>query len=217
MKKILILSALLASTVSFSQSKKELMEQVDKKNATIDSLHKVIANMENIIENRDRSNKILTEDVDELTVKLQEETDLRREKHAIIQKLRNRAATGVPKIMYMSNTKNVLKVPKGKYWTINQFMSDYTSKITIDSTGTPIAEEVHVFIKELDGTVLTNPAQKLYGPKVFSSLHPEQVIRFPLIFTEGVQFKIAVYKGEIGALEAYDGKVYCTYTEKDME
>jgi uncharacterized coiled-coil protein SlyX len=217
MKYLTILSTLIICAVSFSQSKKDLQDQVNHRNATIDSLNKVILNQENIIENRDRSNRILTEDVATLTEDWKEEIALRRSKHAHILLLRKRAATGKAKIMYMSNIKNVLKVPPGKYWTLNQFMSDYTAGISKDSTGATITEEVHVFLKEINGTVLTDPTKKLYGPKLFSSLHPEQTIRFPILFTEGVQFKIIAFKGEIGALYPYGGTVYCTYTEKDIE
>ena len=198
-----------------AQSKKDLQGIISKRDKSIDSLVKIVENQENIIENRDRSIKILNEDIGTLKDDLQKEVDLRREKHAMIQELRKQSATGDPKIMYMSNVKNVLKVPEGKNWTLYQFMSDFSASLQTDSLGLKHAEEVHVFLKEINGTVLTDPAQKMYGPKLFSSLHPEQVIKFPLIFTEGTQFRIVVYKGEIGSLYPYNGKVYCTYTEKD--
>lgn len=215
MKHGILFIALLVGSLSFSQSKKDLQDKINQQQTTIDSLKKVIANQENIIENRDRSIGILNEDLKKVQEELQAETDLRREKHAMIQKLRKRSSTGEAKIYYMSNIKNVLKVPAGKYWIVNQFMSDYTASVSQDSLGNTITEEVHVYLQELNGTVLTNPAEKMYGPKLFSSMHPEQVIPFPLVFTEGTQFKIVVFKGEVGALYPYDGKVYFSYTEKD--
>lgn len=217
MRLSLLTIALFIGCTSIAQTKKELQEKIDRQTQTIDSLKKVVANQENIIENRDRSIGILNEDITTVKEELQKEVDLRREKHAIIQKLRKRSATGTPKIMYMSNVKNVLKVPEAKYWVIHQFMSDYAASVTTDSLGVTTAEEIHIFLKELNGTVLTDPTQKMYGPKLYSSLHPEQAIRFPLLFAAGTQFKIAVFKGSIGALYPYDGKVYCTYTEKDAE
>lgn len=214
-KAIIILAVLLVGPQLFAQSKKDLQAIISKRDKSIDSLIKIVENQENIIENRDRSIRILNEDVGTLKDELQEEVDLRRQKHSMIQELRKQSATGDPKIMYMSNVKNVLKVPEGKFWTLFQFMSDFSGGMSTDSLGIKHSEEVHVFLKEINGTVLTDPSKELYGPKLFSSTHPEQVIKFPLIFTAGTQFRIAVYKGEVGALSPYDGKVYCTYTEKD--
>lgn len=216
MKKYTILSLfLLVGLLSFSQTKKELEDAIARKNASIDSLNKVIANMENIIENRDRSIKILNEDVITLKEDWQEENQGRRKAEGEVNKLLKQSATGTAKIMYMSNVKNILKVPEGKYWVMHQFMSDFSGGMSTDSTGITTVDEVHVFLKEINGTVLTDPSKNLYGPKLFSSLHPEQMIICPLLFTEGTQFKIEVYKGKIGALSLYEGKVYCTYTEKD--
>jgi hypothetical protein len=206
---------LLIGTGSFAQSKKDLEVKISKQQKTIDSLNAVIANMENIIENRDRSIKIYAADEEKYVKSLSDfniALDNCRNQKATLQ---SQNAYGVAKIMPMNNSRSTLKVKAGHTTTINQFMGDYTSNITTDSIGNAVLEEIHVFIKEIDGTVLTDVANKKFGPKVFSSLHPEATINLPIVLTEGTTLKVAVYKGTLDNLIPYEGVVLCSFTEKE--
>lgn len=214
-KHYILVLTLFCSILSFSQTKKELIDKVARQKTTIDSLNKVIDNMENIIENRDRSVKLMQGHRDEIS----EQKDLMekkvRQKNTELVRMRKQFASGTYKIMTLSNNRSTLKVKDGKYWTINQFMADYTSGITTDTTGKVITEEVHVFLKSIDDNVLTDTSKNMYGPKLYSSLHPEHTIQFPIVFTENIRFSIIVLKGEMGSLLPYAGDVQCSFSEKD--
>lgn len=217
MKYLLSICIILGTSFGFAQSKKDLENKIIKQDRTIDSLKKVIANYENIVENRDRSINIMKEDVETFKQEKLDAEAKTREKHAIIQKLRKESSTGVSKFITLNNNKPAFKIKEGKYIVVNQFMTDFTSSITTDSLGDQEVEEIHVYLKSINDEVLTDPANKKYGPKVYSSLHPEKVIRFPLIFTENMKFSIIVFKGKEGELYPHNGTVYCSFTEKDMK
>lgn len=210
----LSLLLLVVSTGALAQSKKELEDKIVLQQKTIDSLNAVIANMENIIENRDRSIQIYVADEEELKKGLRDHNialeNCRNQQAA----LRRQNAYGEAKFIVMTNAKSVYKVKEGYEVTFNQFLGDYTSNITTDSLGNPVLEEIHVFIKEIDGKVLTDVANNRFGPKVYSSLHPESTINLPMVLTAGTTIKIAVYKGTIDQLEPYDGPILCSFTEK---
>jgi hypothetical protein len=214
-KIIVVLIVLFISGMGFSQTKTELQAKIDQQTKTIDSLKAIVANNENVIETRDRSIKFLQEDKVELNKKLEEQTNVVRAKNTEIAGLRAQNATGVAKKVTLTNTKSSMTVPAGKHWVINQFIGDYLSPPTTDSTGAVIpGSEIFVFLKTLNGETLTDPAQGKYGPLLYSSMTPYQTILYPLILTEGTSFSIVVYKGSVGALLQYEGGVVCSYWEK---
>ena len=207
---------MLTLTGGLAQSKRDLEEKVARQEKTIDSLNKVIANMENIIENRDRSIKIMRQDFEKYKEETREANEALARERNTTARLRAQQSTGKAKIMTLNNSRSTLKVKEGHVWRINQFMTDYTSSVETDSLGNPIIKEVHVFLKKLNDDELTNISQGMYGPKLFSSLHPEQMIQFPIILPEKTSFTIQVMTGDIGNLTAYQGDVYCSFTEKAM-
>jgi septal ring factor EnvC (AmiA/AmiB activator) len=106
---------LLIGTGSFAQSKKDLEVKISKQQKTIDSLNAVIANMENIIENRDRSIKIYAADEEKYVKSLSDfniALDNCRNQKATLQ---SQNAYGVAKIMPMNNSRSTLKVKAGPY------------------------------------------------------------------------------------------------------
>jgi len=212
---LFIVTFLFFSSLSFSQTKTELQMQIDKQKKSIDSLHLIIANLDNTIENRDRTVKFcydekveLNKTIDDLNLKI-------RGKNAELITLRQQASTGVAKKVTMNNVRSLWTVPEGKHWIVNQFMSDYIADLAADSLGVFHGSEIFVFLKTINGATLTDVAQGQYGPLVYSSMTPYQTIQYPLIFTAKTSFSIVVYKGEIGALLEYAGDVVCTYLEKE--
>lgn len=206
---------LVFSSTSFSQTKTELQMQIDKQKKSIDSLHLIIANLDNTIENRDRTVKFcydekveLNKTIDDLNLKI-------RGKNAELITLRKQAHIGEAKKVTMNNTRSMWTVPEGKHWVINQFMSDYITDVAADSMGVFHGSEIFVFLKTINGTTLTDAAQGQYGPLVYSSMTPYQTIQFPIIFTAKTSFSIVVYKGKVGALIEYAGEVVCTYFEHE--
>ena len=212
---ILLLGLVFISGISFSQTKKELQDDLDRKNAMIDSLNKVLANQENIIENRDRTIRFLREDKTKLESEKTELRAIAQEKDQELAKIQRQTSTGDARMLTMNNNRSTFKVPEGKYWVINQFITDYITNITTDSTGATSGEEIHIFLKAINGDVLTDLSAKKHGPQLYSSVKPENSMRFPLILTENTSFSIIILKGSIGNLTEYSGNAYCTFTERD--
>lgn len=205
----------LTLTSVFSQSKTELVAQIEAQQKSIDSLKKVIANFDNIVENRDRSISYLKMDIEDLNKEKTELNTKIRAKNAELVQLRKHALTGTPKLMTLNNTRANLTIPAGKHWVINQFIADYVSDVEKDSAGNFVGTEIHVFIKTLNDETLTDISAKKLGPQVYSSVANNHSIQFPLVLTEGTKFSIIVLKGKIGALTEHPGNVICSYIEKD--
>jgi len=214
MKGIVLTLISLIALCGFSQTKKELMDKVTAQESKIDSLIKVIENMENIIENRDRSVKIAKEHRDEMKEEKEAALAQMQRQELRIYELEAQNKAGNAKIISMSNSRSKMKVKEGKTWTINQFMTDFTSEVKTDSSGQQVFEEVHIFLKEINGTVLTDTTSGKLGPQVFSSLHPEHTLKMPIVFNSGDSFSIIVLKGKLTDLKPYDARVYCSVTEK---
>lgn len=215
MKSLLLILLIIPLGLS-AQTKKELMDQVAKQKTTIDSLQKVIDNFDNIVENRDRSIDILKEDRITLGNEILDFQALVRSQRVDIAKLKKQTEIGTAKVIQLDNKIARLKVKEGKSWTINQIICDYTTGITLDSLGQPIIEEVHIFFKSINGEILTDISQNRFGPQIYSSLHPEHSLRFPITFSAGESFGIQIFKGPLSNLQPHDAKVICSYTEKDI-
>ena len=212
--RILLLLLVVISAPAFSQTKKELQDKVDQQTRSIDSLQKVIANQENIIENRDRSVRLAKEHREEMKG---ERDDARREYNAVAKenaRLLKQTQVGQAKLMTLSNKRAIIKAEEGKTLTINQIICDYSAGVTTDSLGNTVTEEIHIFIKSINGEQLTDIAAKKYGPQLYSSLHPEHSIGFPLLIEGGNSVAIILLKGPINNLQPYEGVAHCTLTEK---
>lgn len=216
-KSIFLAHTILLSSLVYAQTKADLAGQIERQNKSIDSLKSVISNHENIIENRDRSIKFLQEDVTKLEKEKEELNSKIRQKNSELVQLRNQNKSGEAKRITLSNIKSTLTVPAGKYWVINQFIADYITDLQKDSLGNMVGKDVHVFLKSINNTILTDTGKNVYGPQIYSSSQPHHSIHFPIIFTETTTFSILVMKGNYNKLELYDGTVQCTYFEKSNQ
>lgn len=214
MRGLFIVFMTLFSLHGISQTKKELLDKAAVQQSKIDSLTKVVANMENIIENRDRSVKIAKEHREEMKKEKEAALAEMQRQEFRIYELEAQNKVGTAKIISMSNSRSKMKVKEGKTWTINQFMTDFTSEVKTDSSGQQVFEEVHIFLKEINGTILTDTSAGKLGPQVYSSLHPEHTLKMPIIFNSGDSFSIIVLKGQLSDLKPHDARVYCSITEK---
>lgn len=201
--------------ITFGQSKADMQLQIDRLQKSLDSCKAVIANNENIIENRDRSIRILQEDVTKVEKEKEELNGKIRQKNGELIKLRSQNKQGEAKKMTLSNSRATLTVPAGKYWSVNQFMCDFATDFVRDSTGNMTYKNVHVFLQAMNGKVLTDLTQKMLGPQIYSSSHPEHCIQFPILLTENTTFSIIITKGHYHELELFDGTAIVTYFEKD--
>lgn len=205
----------LCSVYSVAQTKTEMQAQIDKQIKSIDSLKLIIANQENIIENRDRSIKFLQEDVAEAEKEKEALNGKIRQKNSELVSLRNQNKSGVAKKVTMNNTRASWTVPAGKHWVINQFIGDYITDLVKDSLGVYHGKEIHVFLKSINSTTLTDLSKNQLGPQIYSSIASNHTIQYPIVMTENTSFSIVVCKGALNALELFDGNVVCTYFEKD--
>lgn len=216
MKKIILPALMvLCSALAIGQTKTEMQAQIDKQIKSIDSLKLIITNQENIIENRDRSIKFLQEDVAEAEKEKEVLNGKIRQKNSELVSLRNQNKSGVAKKVTMNNTRASWTVPAGKHWVINQFIGDYITDLVKDSLGIFHGKEIHVFLKTINGTTLTDLSKNQLGPQIYSSIASNHTIQFPIVMTENTAFSIVVCKGALNALELCDGNVVCTYFEKD--
>ncbi len=212
--KVFILTLLLIPLAGFSQTKKELADKVNRLEKTIDSLQGIVDNQENIIENRDRT-VLLTK---QHRAEMMEDRDKALYKFSVIEKklakLERETKMGSATMVTLANNRNIIKVKEGKTYTLNQIISDYSAGIVTDSLGNEQIEEIHIFVRAINGEVLTDVDKGLYGPQVYSSTHPEHAISFPIVLTEGTSFSVILMKGSMDKLTPYDGRVYCSYTIK---
>jgi hypothetical protein len=213
MKKLTLI-VFLFPLIGFTQTKKELADKVNRLEKTVDSLKKVADNQANIIENRDRTVLITKQH----RAEMMEDRDKAIYKFSVIEKklakLERESKQGTVKFMTLANNRSTIKVKEGKTVTINQLITDYSAGVVTDSLGNESIEEIHIFIKALNGEILTDVTKGLYGPQVYSSTHPEHAISFPIALTSGSSFSIVMMKGEMNALVPYEGKAHCSYTEK---
>jgi hypothetical protein len=212
--KVFILTLLLIPLAGFSQTKKELADKVNRLEKTIDSLQGIVDNQENIIENRDRT-VLLTK---QHRAEMMEDRDKALYKFSVIEKklakLERETKMGSATMVTLANNRNIIKVKEGKTYTLNQIISDYSAGIVTDSLGNEQIEEIHIFVRAINGEVLTDVDKGLYGPQVYSSTHPEHAISFPIVLTEGTSFSVILMKGSMDKLTPYNGRVYCSYTIK---
>jgi hypothetical protein len=213
--KFLVVLFLFSGLAVNAQTKVEMQAQIDKQTRSIDSLKGVIANQENIIENRDRSIMILKEDIAKGATEVETLTGKIRQKNSELVMLRNYNKSGVAKKVTMNNARASWVVPAGKHWVINQFIGDYITDLVKDSSGNMVGKEIHVFLKSINSTTLTDITKNQFGPQVYSSIASNHTIRFPLILTENTSFSIIVCKGPLNAMELCDAGIVCTYFEKD--
>lgn len=214
-QKLFVVLFLFSGFGMHAQTKTEMQIQIDKQIKSIDSLKAIVTNQENIIENRDRSITILKEDIAKGVTEVETLNGKIRQKNSELVMLRNYNKSGVAKKVTMNNTRATWTVPAGKHWVINQFISDYITDLTKDSLGNMVGKEVHVFLKSINSTTLTDISKNQYGPQIYSSIASNHTIQFPLVLTQNTSFSIVVYKGSLGALELCASDVVCTYFEKD--
>ena len=114
----------------------------------------------------------------------------------------------------MSNRRSGFVVPDGKNWELNSIIGDQLKEVLLDSNGNVIATEIHVFIKAMNGEILTDIDKGKFGPKLYSSIQTEHSVNLPIVFSEKTAFSIQVFSGEFGSLELYDGSIFCSLTER---
>ena len=216
-KELALFSAVLfLSATVFSQTKKELIDQNVQLRSSLDSLKKIADNQENIIESRDRTAKFHVDDITKLKA---EKADLQAElksKNRELKSLSEKLKFGNAKILTLTNRRAAIVVPEGRVWTLNSFIGDYFSGSHTDSSGNLIGTEIHIFIKAINGQVLTNVEAGKFGPQLFSSLHPNQSLRLPIVLGAKTAISIQIFEGELGNLKPYEGEIYCSVTDSKI-
>ena len=134
------------------------------------------------------------------------------------------AQTAIPQgkaiLKEFNNASAHFEVPEGKYWVIYGIFSDYLSGGTIKMnqyTKTNVmenSEEVRIFMKNLNGTQVTDLSKNIFGTQLFRSTNASTVIPFPVVFPEKTSFDLLIVKGEdIASLKEHPGKGYISIME----
>ncbi len=112
------------------------------------------------------------------------------------------------------------EVPEGKYWVVYGIFSDYVSGGTIkldQFTKTNVmenSEEVRIFMKNLNGTQVTDLSKNIFGTQLYRSTNASSVIPFPVVFPEKTSFDLLLVKGEdIASLKEHTGKGFISIME----
>jgi hypothetical protein len=118
---------------------------------------------------------------------------------------------GKAHIIEFNNTTAKFTVPAGKTWYIVNIFSDYFTDFIPNST----SSEINIFLKSLDGTVITDLSINKVGTKVYSGVQT-YALRMPLIFPENTVFELIIISGELSKPNINNSiKAFLNYVECD--
>ena len=114
--------------------------------------------------------------------------------------LTGNAQTTIPKgkaqIIEFNNSTAKFTVPAGKTWYIINLFSDCTTNLTYDSEGYLKADEIRIFIKSINGSIITDIANKKYGPVIYRGPMHERMQPLPIILPENSTIEFLVTSGD---------------------
>ena len=151
MKKILFLAAILVTTASISQAKKELETEVATLNQSVSELE--IKNKElhlQVTEFRSKYENALSERIDQETKKseLQQKID----SLSLLPSATDIRFDNVQLVEFSNQTAKFM-VPAGETWEIVNIWADYLVNVNIEKDE---ADYVYIYIESLNGKILTD-------------------------------------------------------------
>ena len=122
--------------------------------------------------------------------------------------LSGNAQTTTPKgkaqLIEFTNATAKFTVPVGKTWVVNNVFSYYDRNI-----------DLKVYIKSINGTILTDLTKKEYGTLLYHSRDMGFVIKFPIIFPENTSFELVIISGGWDTQTISDKKAFLNFTETE--
>jgi hypothetical protein len=118
------------------------------------------------------------------------------------------AQTTLPKgkaqLIEFTNATAKFTVPVGNTWVVNNVFSYYDRGI-----------DLKVYIKSINGTILTDLTKKEYGTLLYHSRDMGFVIQFPIIFPENTSFELVIISGEWDSQTISNKKAFLNFTETE--
>jgi len=221
MKKLLLLPLItLIPILTMAQGKKELEEQLADLNSTVSALQTENGKLQSDVDTfRSKYEDVLKDRIEQEKEvgELNDEID----SLSASEILSSGNNTGTIKLIEFTNETAKFTVPAGKNWQVYSIFSDYVTggtekyntyreEIELEQT-----KDIRIFLKDLNGIEKTNYIKNIYGTQLFRSTNASTVIPYPIIFPEKTTFNLIILKGNLGALQLYDGKAYISLVETD--
>jgi hypothetical protein len=197
MKNIVIFSTLLLTFTAFSQGKKELEEQVTSLKNDVASLEGKNAEFQNsLVESQNQYALVLQERI----IQEKEITSLTHSFDSVNQLLNSEISSMTANLIEFKNSSANFTVPKGKTWEIVNVFSTSVGPggVSFDVDEYPEYDEVRIFIKSINGSVLTNLTNLELGPVIYRGPNHERSHALPMIFPEGTSFELLICTGNWG-------------------
>lgn len=113
--------------------------------------------------------------------------------------LSSNAQTTVPKgkaqIIEFTNSTAKFTVPAGKTWYIVNLFSDCSTNLSYDSQGNLNSDDIRIFIKSINGSIITDIANKKYGPVIYRGPNHERMQPLPIILPENSTIELVITSG----------------------
>ena len=117
---------------------------------------------------------------------------------------------GKAQLIEFTNATAKFTVPAGKTWTV---YGAFTSYIANDE------DSYSIFVKSINGSVLTDFSKRLVGLPVYISksisFSFQGGVNLPLYLPENTSFELIVTKRTQGTFTPHDNKAYLNYIESD--
>ena len=187
MKKILFLAAILVTTASISQAKKELETEVATLNQSVSELE--IKNKElhlQVTEFRSKYENALSERIDQETKKseLQQKID----SLSLLPSATDIRFDNVQLVEFSNQTAKFM-VPVGETWEIVNIWADYVVNVNIEKDE---ADYVYIYIESLNGKILTDASNNKFGACVYRGPSHEMAIKMPIILPENTEISFVL-------------------------
>lgn len=200
MKKLITLTTLLLTFTVFSQAKKELEEQVTTLKYDVASLETKNAVLQNSLsESQNKHAFVLQERI----TQEKEIASLTHSLDSVNQRLNSGTSPMTANLIEFKNSSANFTVPKGKTWEIVNVFSKSVGPggVSFSASGYSKYDEVRIFIKSINGSVLTDLSNLELGPVIYRGPNHERTQALPIIFPEGTSFELLICTGTWGEQE----------------
>ena len=116
------------------------------------------------------------------------------------QRLNSSGSSFDTKLIQFNNSAAKFSVPKGKTWEIANVFSAAIGPegFGYDDDGYSDFDEVRVFIKSINGDVLTDLSSRQLGPVIYRGPNHERTHALPIILPGGTEFELLICTGSWG-------------------
>ena len=193
MKNLLTCTAIVITATAFSQSKSELEAQVSELQNNVATLETQNTSLQNSLnESKDDYAKVLKE-------RIEQEKEIASLTHSLDstkQRLNSGGSSFDAQLIQFNNSTAKFSVPNGKTWEITNVFSAAVGPDAFGyNDGWAVYDEVRVFIKSINGDVLTDLSTWQLGPVIYRGPNHERTHALPIILPGGTEFELLICTG----------------------